>query len=72
MQGMVSVENASLLSVASLEEMQNIITKGQERRHVAETQMNEESSRSHLVLSVIIESTNLQNQAQTKGKVRDL
>ena len=31
--------------------------------------MNRESSRSHLVMSVIIEATNLQTQNVTKGKL---
>lgn len=45
------------------------IEAGQQRRHVASTQMNRESSRSHLVISIIIESTNLQTQNVTKGKL---
>eukprot|EP01018_Ginkgo_biloba_P014883 Gb_23899 [translate_table: standard] len=66
---MVSVENATLVSITGLEEMMNVIAKGQEKRHVSGTHMNEESSRSHLVLSITIESTNLQTQVQTKGKL---
>ena len=31
--------------------------------------MNRESSRSHLVMSIIIESTNLQTQSVSKGKL---
>jgi hypothetical protein len=31
--------------------------------------MNDESSRSHLILSIIIESTNLQTQSYARGKV---
>ncbi|XP_057858712.2 kinesin-like protein KIN-14I [Cryptomeria japonica] len=69
MKGMVTVENATFLTVNSLEEMESLIVRGQERRHVAETNMNEESSRSHLILSVVIDSTNLQTQFQTKGKL---
>jgi hypothetical protein len=38
-------------------------------RHVASTQMNRESSRSHLIISIIIESTNLQTQSVTRGKL---
>ncbi len=34
--------------------------------------MNADSSRSHLVVSVLIESTNLTNGAVTRGKVREL
>ena len=45
------------------------IEAGQQRRHTASTQMNRESSRSHLIMSIIVESTNLQTQSVTKGKV---
>ncbi len=31
--------------------------------------MNRESSRSHLIMSIIVESTNLQTQAVTRGKL---
>lgn len=43
--------------------------RGQQRRHVASTQMNIESSRSHLIISVCIEATNLQTQNVTRGKL---
>ena len=33
------------------------------------SQMNRESSRSHLIISIVIESTNLQTQNVTKGKL---
>ncbi|KAL8151891.1 LOW QUALITY PROTEIN: hypothetical protein V2J09_021699 [Rumex salicifolius] len=67
--GMVSVENATLAHISTYEELKGIIQKGSERRHVSGTQMNEESSRSHLILSIIIESTNLQTQSVARGKL---
>ncbi|KAG0610249.1 hypothetical protein M758_7G050400 [Ceratodon purpureus] len=67
--GMVVVENATLLPIASHDELQAIVHKGLERRHTSGTQMNAESSRSHLILSVIIESTNRQSQVLVKGKL---
>lgn len=66
---MVVVENVTLLSVSTIEELNNIIQRGSERRHISGTQMNDESSRSHLILSVVIESTNLQSQSVARGKV---
>ena len=36
---------------------------------MASTQMNRESSRSHLIISVCIEATNLQTQNVTRGKL---
>lgn len=66
---MVVVENATIVSISTYEELRTIIEKGSEQRHTTETLMNEQSSRSHLILSVIIESTNLQTQAVSRGKV---
>jgi hypothetical protein len=67
--GMVVVENATLVPIVSRDELESIVAKGLEKRHTSGTQMNAESSRSHLILSVIIESTNLQTQVLVRGKV---
>jgi len=66
---MVTVENATTVSISTMEELNRIIQRGSERRHTAGTQMNEESSRSHLILSIVIESVNLQSQSTARGKV---
>jgi len=68
-QGMVVVENATLVPIVSRDELESIVAKGLEKRHTSGTQMNAESSRSHLILSIIIESTNLQTQVLVRGKV---
>lgn len=57
------------LQVTSAKQLMATIEAGQNRRHVASTNMNRESSRSHLIMSVIIESTNLQTQNVAKGKL---
>lgn len=67
--GMVSVENVTVISISTHDELTNIIEKGSEQRHTTGTLMNEESSRSHLILSVVIESTNLQTQSVARGKL---
>ncbi|XP_062102804.1 kinesin-like protein KIN-14E [Humulus lupulus] len=67
--GMVSIENVTVLSISNYDELNTIIHKGSERRHTSGTQMNEESSRSHLILSIVIESTNLQTQSMARGKL---
>ncbi|CAL5197355.1 unnamed protein product [Lathyrus oleraceus] len=67
--GMVVVENVTVVSISTTEELNNIIHKGSERRHISGTQMNAESSRSHLILSIVIESTNLQSQSVARGKL---
>ncbi|PWZ40740.1 Kinesin-like protein KIN-14I [Zea mays] len=67
--GVVTVENVTVVSISSIEELRAIISRGSERRHTAGTNMNDESSRSHLILSIIIESTNLQTQSYSRGKL---
>ncbi|KAH1206028.1 Kinesin-like protein KIN-14E [Glycine max] len=67
--GMVVVENVTVMSISTIEELNSIIQRGSERRHISGTQMNDESSRSHLILSIVIESTNLQSQSVAKGKL---
>lgn len=66
---MVSVENVTVVSISTYEELKSIIQKGFEQRLTTGTLMNEQSSRSHLILSVVIESTNLQTQSVARGKV---
>ncbi|KAM7529462.1 hypothetical protein LguiB_032872 [Lonicera macranthoides] len=67
--GMVSVENVTVVSISTYDELKGIIQRGSEQRHTTGTLMNEQSSRSHLILSVIIESTNLQTQSVARGKL---
>ncbi|KAK7262798.1 hypothetical protein RJT34_30379 [Clitoria ternatea] len=67
--GMVVVENVTVMSISTMEELNSIIQRGSERRHISGTQMNDESSRSHLILSIVIESTNLQSQSVARGKL---
>jgi hypothetical protein len=66
---MVIVPGATVLEVTSAKELLATIDRAQQRRHVSSTQMNRESSRSHLIMSIVIESTNLQTQNMTKGKL---
>ncbi|CAA0821062.1 Kinesin-like calmodulin-binding protein [Striga hermonthica] len=67
--GMVVVENVTILSITSYDELRSIIERGSEQRHTTGTLMNEQSSRSHLILSIVIESTNLQTQSVARGKL---
>lgn len=69
---MVSIENVTVVSISNYDELKSIIQRGSEQRHTSGTHMNEESSRSHLVLSIVIESTNLQTQSVARGKVHAL
>ncbi|XP_027914172.1 kinesin-like protein KIN-14I isoform X2 [Vigna unguiculata] len=67
--GMVAVENVTIVSISNVEELNSIIQRGSEQRHTSGTRMNDESSRSHLILSIVIESTNLQSQSTARGKL---
>uniref|UniRef100_A0A803LMS8 Kinesin-like calmodulin-binding protein n=2 Tax=Chenopodium quinoa TaxID=63459 RepID=A0A803LMS8_CHEQI len=67
--GMVNVENVTVVHVSTYEDLRSVIQKGSEQRHISGTHMNEQSSRSHLILSIIIESTNLQTQSVSRGKL---
>lgn len=67
--GMVTVPGAIVVEVTSAKQLMAEITRGQKSRHVSSTQMNRESSRSHLIISVLIQATNLQTQAVTHGKL---
>ncbi|KAK7406972.1 hypothetical protein VNO78_08609 [Psophocarpus tetragonolobus] len=67
--GMVAVENVTIVPISNVEELNSIIQRGSELRHTSGTQMNEESSRSHLILSIVIECTNLQSQSTARGKL---
>jgi len=67
--GTVKVENAVEIEVASPEELQKAIQTGMERRHVAATKMNADSSRSHLIFIVTIECTNKKSKQVSSGKL---
>ena len=49
--------------------LMQVVEDGLTRRHTSSTLMNRESSRSHLVISVMVEATNLQTQSVTRGKL---
>ncbi|CAI5982296.1 unnamed protein product [Closterium sp. NIES-65] len=66
---MVVVENATLVDVDSLSELKTAVQGGMERRKVAPTKMNAESSRSHLVLSIIMETTDVHTNDVSRGKL---
>ncbi|KAF3327625.1 kinesin-like calmodulin-binding protein [Carex littledalei] len=67
--GVVSIENVTIIDISSFDELKSIIARGSLQRHTAGTQLNDESSRSHLILSIVIESTDLQTQSHGRGKL---
>ena len=55
--GVVAVDNVTTRTAASAREMLAAVAEGHARRHTAQTKMNSDSSRSHLILSVTITAT---------------
>ncbi|XP_041465181.1 myosin-10-like [Lytechinus variegatus] len=67
--GMVYINGSVIQEAGNSKELYGLFEEGSANRHVASTKMNAESSRSHLVIGVIIESTNLGTGAVVKGKL---
>ncbi|KAK3759215.1 hypothetical protein RRG08_054936 [Elysia crispata] len=67
--GLVYVQGSIIKPASSAKELGGLFDDGSNNRHVASTKMNSESSRSHLILSVIIESENLTTGNIMKGKL---
>lgn len=66
---MVSVQGAIAKSASSAEELTDWFEAGFACRHLASTKMNADSSRSHLITTIIIQSTNKNTGNVVKGKV---
>jgi Pyruvate/2-oxoacid:ferredoxin oxidoreductase delta subunit len=67
--GMVIVEGAHEVPIESVSQANKIFEYGLDNRKTAATNMNATSSRSHLVFSIIINSTNKQTGQKTVGKL---
>jgi len=65
----VFVKGATERFVSSPEEVFEVIEEGKSNRHVAVTNMNEHSSRSHSVFLVNVKQENLENQKKLSGKL---
>jgi hypothetical protein len=67
--GVVEVAGATIKHVTNAKELQGLIDLGTKHRHVSATQMNAQSSRSHLIMAVMVESENLKTKVATLGKL---
>jgi len=65
----VYVKGATERFVSSPEEVLEVIEEGKSNRHVAVTNMNEHSSRSHSVFLINLKQENLENQKKLCGKL---
>ncbi|KAG5841233.1 hypothetical protein ANANG_G00197380 [Anguilla anguilla] len=62
-------QGAETTAVGSAEELFALFQQGCANRHIAATKMNVESSRSHLIIGITVESTNLTNGSVSYGKL---
>jgi len=67
--GLAAVEGGVCRQATSLEELVELLDKGLEQRAVAHTELNAESSRSHLLVSIVLTSTNRRSGKKTRGKL---
>eukprot|EP01135_Chromosphaera_perkinsii_P004123 Nk52_evm30s270 gene=Nk52_evmTU30s270 len=67
--GMVFVQGTIIKPANDAKTLYDLFNAGCEGRHVSSTKMNAESSRSHLIFSVLIESTNLATGQVLQGKL---
>eukprot|EP00595_Chromulina_sp_UTEXLB2642_P000751 CAMPEP_0196763324 /NCGR_PEP_ID=MMETSP1095-20130614/3848_1 /TAXON_ID=96789 ORGANISM="Chromulina nebulosa, Strain UTEXLB2642" /NCGR_SAMPLE_ID=MMETSP1095 /ASSEMBLY_ACC=CAM_ASM_000446 /LENGTH=433 /DNA_ID=CAMNT_0042116253 /DNA_START=661 /DNA_END=1962 /DNA_ORIENTATION=+ len=67
--GLVYVDNAVSLPALSPADVMKIFAKGSQRRATAATKMNAESSRSHLICSLVVKLTNRRSQQTSTGKL---
>jgi hypothetical protein len=67
--GMVVVQNATLKKCTSPEQTLRLFEAANKKRQVGSTKMNAESSRSHSIFSLLVESYNKTTKATTIGKL---
>ncbi|CAG9329184.1 unnamed protein product [Blepharisma stoltei] len=67
--GMVVIPETTIKHPRNAEELHLIYNKGIDGRHVSNTKMNTQSSRSHAIFSVLIEVTNRNTDQKTIGKL---
>lgn len=65
----VILKNAKVVEINSIAEAEAIFNDGLSRRKVRKTNMNDESSRSHLIFSIIIDTTNTNTNVRNIGKL---
>ncbi|KAG9406548.1 hypothetical protein AC1031_002866 [Aphanomyces cochlioides] len=63
------VQGLTMVPVKEVNDVFNLITKGNQNRSTHATDMNEHSSRSHSILSIYVKSTNLATNTVANGKL---
>jgi hypothetical protein len=67
--GLVQVEGATVMNAETPGDVMKIFAKGSSRRATSATKMNAESSRSHLICSLVIKMKNRRSGKETIGKL---
>ncbi|CAH1253064.1 KIFC3 [Branchiostoma lanceolatum] len=67
--GMVTIQGSVIKKATTSKELFALFDEGSKNRHTSSTKMNADSSRSHLIVGIIIESTNITTGTMTKGKL---
>ena len=67
--GLVHVEGATECRAESLSELIGLLDQGLKHRATSSTKMNSESSRSHLLMSMVVTTTNRRTGIPTRGKL---
>jgi hypothetical protein len=66
---MIVIKNVTEVTLTDVSMTEQIFEEGLSHRKTRKTAMNEASSRSHLVFSIIIDAYNLSTKVQTVGKL---
>lgn len=67
--GIMYVEGVTERICDTAEELQSLLVEGEKKRHVTATKMNSTSSRSHLLLSIVVEATVKEPEQVIYGKI---
>ncbi|KAL0584399.1 hypothetical protein ABG067_005750 [Albugo candida] len=67
--GLVYVQNATIKACTSAQQTLRLFDQANQKRQVGATKMNAESSRSHSVLSILVQATHKSNKVTTTGKM---
>lgn len=65
----IYIQDVTEVYVASPEEIHQLIQKGNSNRSIAATNMNDQSSRSHMLFMIEVSQTNTQESSAKKGKL---
>ena len=67
--GMVVIQGVTEIELTDVAQTEQVFEEGLSHRKIRKTNMNEASSRSHLIFSIIIDATNTSTKVRTVGKL---